>query len=56
MPLQFVSTHTGMRGPIELAAAMMKPYASEIEAWPVQAAVGNVRNNSPELMERVNQP
>jgi hypothetical protein len=28
---------------------MMKPYAGEIEAW----EVGNVKNNRPELMERV---
>jgi hypothetical protein len=31
----------------------MKPYAGEIEAWEVGAAVGNVKNNAPELMERV---
>jgi putative SOS response-associated peptidase YedK len=30
---------------------MMKPYAEEIEAWEVEAEVGNVRNNRPELME-----
>ncbi len=40
-----------MRGSPELAATMMKPYPGDIEAWPVPAAVGNVRNNSPELME-----
>jgi hypothetical protein len=30
-----------------------KPYASEVEAREVGAAVGNVKNNRPELMERV---
>jgi putative SOS response-associated peptidase YedK len=34
------------------AAAMMKPYAGEIEAWEVGSEVGNVKNNRPELMER----
>jgi len=42
-----------MRGPTEQRAEMMKPYASEIEAWEVPAEVGNVRNNRPELMERI---
>jgi hypothetical protein len=28
-------------------------YAGEIEAWEVGAEVGNVKNNRPELMERV---
>ncbi len=42
-----------MRGPTELAAGMMKPYAGELDIWPVDPAVGNVRNNKPELMERV---
>jgi putative SOS response-associated peptidase YedK len=40
-----------MRGTPEQAAQMMKPYAGNIEAWAVGAAVGNVRNNTPELME-----
>lgn len=44
-----------MRGPPEIAAAMMKPYGGAIEAWEVDAAVGNVRNNRPELMARVTQ-
>jgi hypothetical protein len=35
------------------AAALMKPYAGAIEAWEVGAEVDNVRNNRPELMERV---
>jgi putative SOS response-associated peptidase YedK len=42
-----------MRSPPELAAPMMKPYVGEVEIWPVPTAVGNVRNNTPELMERV---
>jgi putative SOS response-associated peptidase YedK len=29
------------------------PYAGATEAWEVGAAVGNVKNNRPELMERV---
>ena len=41
------------RGTPEQAAAMMKPYAADIEAWEVGAEVGNVKNNRPELMERV---
>jgi putative SOS response-associated peptidase YedK len=35
------------------AAEMMKPDAGAIEAWEVGAEVGNVKNNRPELMERV---
>ena len=42
-----------MRGTPEQAAAMTKPYAGEIEAWRVGPEVGNVRNNRPELMERI---
>ena len=42
-----------MRGAPEQAAALMKPYAGKIEAWEVSAEVGNVKNNRPELMERV---
>ena len=34
------------------AAALIKPYAGEIEAWEVGSEVGNVKNNRPELMER----
>jgi putative SOS response-associated peptidase YedK len=41
-----------MRRPPEIAAEMMKPYSGEIETWEVDSAVGNVRNNRPELMER----
>jgi hypothetical protein len=36
-----------------MAAEMMKPYSGAIEAWEVGADVGNVKNNRPELMERV---
>jgi putative SOS response-associated peptidase YedK len=42
-----------MRGPPEMAAGMMKPYAGAIEAWEVGAEGGNVKNNRPELMDRV---
>lgn len=42
-----------MRGPPEIAAEMMKPYTGAIEAWEVTSDVGNVRNNRPDLMERV---
>jgi len=45
-----------MRGPPELAAAMMKPYGGAVEIWPVGPEVGNVRNNRPELMEPLGQP
>jgi hypothetical protein len=37
----------------EQASTMMTPYAGDIEAWEVGAEVGNVKNNRPELMERV---
>jgi putative SOS response-associated peptidase YedK len=42
-----------MRGTRDQAAEMMKPYAGEIEAWEVCPDVGNVRNNRPDLMDRV---
>jgi putative SOS response-associated peptidase YedK len=42
-----------IREPPERAAAMMKPYAGTIDVWQVPADVGNVRNNRPDLMERV---
>jgi putative SOS response-associated peptidase YedK len=35
------------------AATLMVPYGGAIEAWEVGADVSNVRNNRPELMERV---
>jgi putative SOS response-associated peptidase YedK len=41
-----------MRRPPEIAAQMMVPYGGAIEIWEVDNAVGNVRNNRPELMER----
>jgi putative SOS response-associated peptidase YedK len=40
-------------GTPDRAEALMKPYAGAIEVWEVGAAVGNVKNNQPELMERV---
>ena len=42
-----------MRGTPDQAATLMKPYAGEIEAWEVSAEVGNVKNNRPDLIERV---
>jgi len=42
-----------MRAPPEIAAGMMTPYGGAIDVWEVGADVGNVRNNRPELMERV---
>jgi putative SOS response-associated peptidase YedK len=42
-----------MRGTADQAATLIKPYVGAIEAWEVGAEVGNVRNNRPELMERV---
>jgi hypothetical protein len=42
-----------MRGPPELAADMMKPYDGKIEVWEVGNDVGNVRNNKPELLDRL---
>jgi putative SOS response-associated peptidase YedK len=42
-----------MRGPPEIAAEMMKPYADAVEAWEVADEVGNVKNNRPELLDRV---
>jgi putative SOS response-associated peptidase YedK len=42
-----------MRGTPDQAAALMKPYAGAIEAWEVGAEVRNVKNNRPELIERV---
>jgi putative SOS response-associated peptidase YedK len=42
-----------MREPPERAAEMMEPYGGAIDVWQVPSDVGNVRNNRPELMERV---
>lgn len=41
-----------MRLPAEAAAEMMQPYAGTIDLWEVGQAVGNVRNNRPDLMAR----
>lgn len=41
------------RGPPDATAEMMKPYAGEVSIWPVCSDVGNVRNNWPELMEKI---
>jgi putative SOS response-associated peptidase YedK len=41
-------------GTPEDRAALMKPFDSnDMEMWPVGAAVGNVKNQGPELIERV---
>jgi putative SOS response-associated peptidase YedK len=42
-----------MREPPELAAEMMRPYGGGIDIWEVGKDVGNVRNNKPELLDRV---
>jgi len=42
-----------MRGSPDQAAEMMKPYDGEIAACEVGAAVGNVKDKGPELIERV---
>ena len=42
-----------MRGTLDYAAAIVKPYVGDIEAWEVGPDVGNVRNNRPDLMEPV---
>jgi putative SOS response-associated peptidase YedK len=44
-----------MRESLERAAEMMKPYSGAIHVWQVSSTVGNVKNNGPELMERVAQ-
>jgi putative SOS response-associated peptidase YedK len=44
-----------MRGSAKQAVEMMRPYAGTIDVWQVPTAVGNVRNNTPELMERIDQ-
>jgi hypothetical protein len=48
-PLAFVMART-RRYSIEIRNT---PYAGATEAWEVGAAVGNVKNNRPERMERV---
>jgi putative SOS response-associated peptidase YedK len=42
-----------MRGTPDQAVTLLTPYPGMIEPWEVGAEVGNVRNNRPELMERV---
>lgn len=42
-----------MRLPAEAAVDLMKPYGGAIDIWEVGADVGNVRNNRPDLLERV---
>ena len=42
-----------IRGTPDQAATLLTPYPGAIEAWEVGTDVGNVRNNRPELMERV---
>jgi putative SOS response-associated peptidase YedK len=32
---------------------MMKPYTGALDIWEVAAEVGNVKNNRPELLDRV---
>lgn len=42
-----------MRLPPEAAAEMMRPYPGKVDIWEVSADVGQVKNNRPDLMERV---
>ena len=42
-----------MRGTPDQAVTLLTPYPGAIEAWEVGAEVGDVKNNRPELMERV---
>ena len=42
-----------MRGSPDQAVTLLTPYPGMIEAWEVGADVGNVKNNRPELMERI---
>jgi putative SOS response-associated peptidase YedK len=44
---------TWMRGTPDEAASLMVPYPGDIDAWEVTAAVGDPRNNRPELLHRV---
>src|SRR5262249_39633867 len=55
MPVVLEETqfHDRMRGPPQLAAGMMKPYGGAIAIWEVGRYVGNVRNNKPELLDRI---
>jgi len=42
-----------MRATPDQAAELMRRYPGEIEVWEVGSNVGNVKNNRPELIERV---
>jgi putative SOS response-associated peptidase YedK len=42
-----------MRGTPDQAAELMRPYAGRIDAWEVGPGVGNVKNNSVDLMSRL---
>jgi putative SOS response-associated peptidase YedK len=42
-----------MRGSPDQAVTLPTPCPGMIEAWEVGADVGNVKNNRPELMERI---
>jgi putative SOS response-associated peptidase YedK len=42
-----------MRAPPEIAAEMMKPDASAVDAWEVPPEVGNVKNNRTGLRGRI---
>ena len=42
-----------MRGSPDQAVTLLTPYPGMIEAWEVGAEVGNVKNNRPELTDRV---
>ncbi len=44
---------TWMRGAPAEAARLMVPYPGDIDAWEVTTAVGDPRNNRPELLDRV---
>jgi putative SOS response-associated peptidase YedK len=40
-------------GPYREAAALLVPYGGAIEAWEVSSDVNDVKNNRPDLPERV---
>jgi putative SOS response-associated peptidase YedK len=45
-----------MCGSPDQAVTLLAPCPGMIEAWEVGADVGNVKNNRPELMERIGLP
>jgi putative SOS response-associated peptidase YedK len=54
LPPQNYSRWLDPEDPAQLPVDLLRPYpAEEMRAWKVSAAVGNVRNNSPELRVRV---